>query len=167
MTQWKVTLRDLRLPCQHEIVTSVLEECNATLFRVKHCSLIAGPWRWRDCAPPKCWQLNSSKHNETSQKTWTFEGHTVCICCCLKPTWGFFLSYWCTQHKFLLAQWFLTPHHTTDAFPHSFAWETVFIFYQYTQHTFLYAFWILSLYHIGTCLPPSLAYQFVSNQVLH
>jgi hypothetical protein len=34
----------------------------------------------------------------------------------LKPRWGCFLSYWCPQHKFLHAQWFLTLRHTTDCF---------------------------------------------------
>ena len=83
MTQWKVTLWDLTLPHQQEIVTNVLEECNATFFRVKHCSSTAWPWSCREFALPKCWQLNSSQHNDTSQKTWIFEGCTVCICCCL------------------------------------------------------------------------------------
>lgn len=167
ITQWKVTLWDLTLPHQQEIVTNVLEECNATFFRVKCCSLTAWPWSWRDSALPKCWQLNSSQHNETSQKTWIFEGCTVCICCCLKPRWEFFLSDWCLQHKFLHAQWFLILHHTTDGFLLLLCMRNSVYFFTSALSTSFYMpieYWVCT---IGNFLPPSLAYQLVSNQLLH
>lgn len=167
ITQWKTTVWDLRLPHQQDIVSNVLEECDASLFREKHCSLTAWPWRWKDYAPPKCWQLHSNKYNEKSQKTWIFEVHTVCICCCLKPRWGFFLSYCELGTSFYMRTDFwhrITPQ---TAFCLLFCMRKCLFFYQCTQHKFLYAYWLLSLYHIGKFLPPSLAYQLVSIQLLH
>jgi len=50
------------------------------------------PWRWRQYAPPKCWQLFPSQHGITSPMIWLFNNTAVTVSD---------LAYWCLSSKLL------------------------------------------------------------------
>jgi len=155
------------LPHQQGIVTNVLEECNATFFRVRHCSSTAWPWSWRDYALPKYWQLNSSQHNETSQKTWIFEGCTVCILLLLETQMGVFPFLLVPSAQvFSCPMIFDTPSHHRLLSLTLCMRNSVYIFTSAFSTSFYMRteYWVCT---IGNFPSHSLAYQLVSTQLLH
>lgn len=65
-----------------QVIANISDDPTVSIFQVKQSKhnkdsfWTAWPWRWRQQAPCKGWELLPQQHSTTSQKNWTFR---ICV----------------------------------------------------------------------------------------